>query len=144
MKLAINHSAITVSDMDRSVQFYRDKLGMHLLMLDQEQAGPVGRAVGEPEALIRFANLSLEGGEIELIQFVRPKGKPLGGDPQDVGKMHVCFQVDDIQAAYDELRAKGVEFWTPVNVIGEGPAKDWKFVYFSDPDGVQLELLEIP
>lgn len=144
MKLAINHSAITVSDMDRSVAFYRDTLGMDLLMLDQEQAGPVGRAVGEPDAVIRFANLSLEGGEIELIEFVEPQGRALGGEPNDVGKMHVCFQVDDIQAAYEALSAKGVELWTPVNVITEGPAKDWKFVYFSDPDGVQLELLEIP
>jgi catechol 2,3-dioxygenase-like lactoylglutathione lyase family enzyme len=144
MKLDINHSAITVSDMDRSVQFYRDVLGMELLMLDQEEAGPVGKAVGEPAALIKFANLRLEGGEIELIQFVRPRGEQLGGNANDVGKMHLCFRVDDIQAAYDELRAKGVRFWTPVNVIKEGPAKDWKFVYFSDPDGVQLELLEIP
>jgi catechol 2,3-dioxygenase-like lactoylglutathione lyase family enzyme len=144
MKLSINHSAITVSDMDRSVAFYRDVLGMDLLMLDQEQAGPVGKAVREPEAVIKFANLSLEGGEIELIQFVEPQGRALGGEANDVGKMHVCFQVDDIRAAYEGLRAKGVQFWTPVNVITEGPAKDWKFVYFSDPDGVQLELLEIP
>jgi catechol 2,3-dioxygenase-like lactoylglutathione lyase family enzyme len=82
--------------------------------------------------------------EIELIQFASPKGEMLTGNANDIGKMHVCFQVDDIESAYAELSDRGVQFWTPVNRITEGPAKDWKFVYFSDPDGVQLELLEIP
>lgn len=144
MELKINHMAITVADLDRSVRFYRDVLGMELLMLDEEEGGAVGRAVGIPQAHIKFANLALAGSEIELIHFVDSDGQVLGGEANDVGKMHICFQVDDIDVAYEELTSRGVQFWTPVNVISEGPAKDWKFVYFSDPDGVQLELLEIP
>jgi hypothetical protein len=51
--------------------------------------------------------------------------------------------VDDIEARKAELEGKGVEFYSDVNVVDEGPLAGWRWCYFSDPDGLALELVEI-
>jgi hypothetical protein len=55
----------------------------------------------------------------------------------------VCFKVDDINAKKRELELKGVEFYSDVNVVDEGPLAGWRWCYFSDPDGLALELVEV-
>jgi hypothetical protein len=42
-----------------------------------------------------------------------------------------------------ELEAKGVVFYSDVNVVDEGPLSGWRWCYFSDPDGLALELVQI-
>jgi hypothetical protein len=51
--------------------------------------------------------------------------------------------VDDIEAEKAALEAKGIEFFSSVNVVDEGVLAGWRWVYFSDPDGYPLELVEI-
>jgi glyoxylase I family protein len=55
----------------------------------------------------------------------------------------VCFRVEDIAAKKAELEAKGVVFYSDINVVDEGPLSGWRWCYFSDPDGLALELVEI-
>ena len=50
---------------------------------------------------------------------------------------------NDIRAAKAELEAKGVVFYSDVNVVDEGPLAGWRWCYFSDPDGLALELVEV-
>ncbi len=49
----------------------------------------------------------------------------------------------DIEATKAELEGKGVVFYTDVNVVDSGPLAGWRWCYFSDPDGLALELVEI-
>ena len=56
---------------------------------------------------------------------------------------HVAFRVDDIRAAKTELEAKGIEFFSDINVVDEGVLAGWRWVYFADPDGYPLELVEV-
>jgi catechol 2,3-dioxygenase-like lactoylglutathione lyase family enzyme len=140
----MNHSAIIVEDLDRSIEFYRDVLGLELLFSGTDD-GSVVNALRYPEAEMRYANFKLDDGEIELLEFVTMKGEACSCAPNRSARMHVCFEVDDIEAIVHELSEKGVSFWTPVVEITDDPIfKGSKFVYFTDPDGVQLELLEFP
>ena len=61
----------------------------------------------------------------------------------NLGASHVAFQVDDIQARKAELEAQGIEFFSDVNVVDEGVLAGWRWVYFADPDGYPLELVEV-
>jgi catechol 2,3-dioxygenase-like lactoylglutathione lyase family enzyme len=54
----------------------------------------------------------------------------------------VAFQVDDIEAAKADLEAKGVTFYSGVNVVDDGVLAGWRWVYFADPDGYPLELVQ--
>ena len=48
-----------------------------------------------------------------------------------------------MQATKAELESQGVPFYSDVNVVDEGPLAGWRWVYFSDPDGLALELVEV-
>jgi hypothetical protein len=60
-----------------------------------------------------------------------------------IGASHVGFLVDDIMAKKAELEAKGIEFSSDVNRVDEGVLAGWRWVYFEDPDGYPLELVEV-
>jgi catechol 2,3-dioxygenase-like lactoylglutathione lyase family enzyme len=55
----------------------------------------------------------------------------------------VAFLVEDIVAKKAELEGKGVTFFSDVNLVDEGVLAGWRWVYFADPDGYPLELVEV-
>jgi catechol 2,3-dioxygenase-like lactoylglutathione lyase family enzyme len=141
----IFHTGITVSNLDRSVEFYRDVLGLELIMEQTQvfKGEQLSKSVGVPNANVRQAVLSTGEGELELVQYVTPNS-PVG-EPMPLntlGAMHVAFRVKDAVKKMEELEAKGIEFLSPLNIEEEGPLAGLKWVYFKDPDGITLELLE--
>ena len=143
---SIIHAALSVSDLDKSVAFYRDVLGLTLEIGPTEVAEgkKLSDGVGVPGAALRQAILSTEEGMVELIEYIRPprpSDQPL---PQNaLGAIHIAFKVENAAEKIEELKAKGVKFHSPLNINEEGPLKGWKWVYFTDPDGITLELVEV-
>jgi len=139
------HTGVTVSDLDRSVGFYRDVLGLEMTVPPTEVIeGPeVDQGVGVTGARMRLAIFRVGDGELELIQYLSPASavdSPM--PPNTLGAMHLAFEVDDVAARKAELEAKGIKFQSRINVVEEGPLTGWKWVYFKDPDGILLELVE--
>ena len=88
--------------------------------------------------------LDIPGLHLDLIEYIAPKGAPTAGPPNDVGNVHIGFTVDDMWAAYNALVAAGVEFkCEPVSPTA-GPNKGGWAVYFTDPDGTTLEMIQKP
>jgi len=148
MKISeIWHFSFTVKDLERSVAFYQDLLGMEVV---HRQVGnnPYTRTlVGFPDAHIKVALLRIPGGPeprsghvLELIQYVSPQGEKIDTRTCNPGTAHMCFVVDDIQSAYAALKAKGVRFKSEPVAITEGRNKGGYSVYFLDPDDITLEL----
>jgi catechol 2,3-dioxygenase-like lactoylglutathione lyase family enzyme len=143
---AMHHVGITVKDLDASVRFYHDILGLQFSSepspwFDGEE---LGKAVGVPGGALRQVSLLLGDTEFELLEYKSPPSettKPLLSN--NIGASHVAFRVDDIRAAKAELEAKGIEFFSDVNVVDEGVLAGWRWVYFEDPDGYPLELVEV-
>jgi len=143
---AVHHTGIIVSDLDRSLDFYVDVLGLGIA----SEPSPVfddpglGEKVGVPGANLRQVNLVAGDDVVELLEYTRPASPHDAPVPQNtVGAHHVGFVVDDIEAKVRELEGKGVRFLSAVNAIDEGVLAGWRWVYFTDPDGITLELVEI-
>ena len=139
----ISHTSFTVSDMDRSLAFYRDLLGMTLIMEIERQGAFIEQVVGFPGASLRIVGLKLRSGSdhvLELIEYRVPRGQRIDLRTCNVGSPHLCFVTDDIQSAYEELRSKGVQFKSPPVRIPSGPSAGGFDAYFLDPDGITLEL----
>src|SRR4051812_28047228 len=142
----LHHVGITVKDLDASIRFYHDVLGLRFSnepspWFDSPELGP---AVGVPGAALRQVSLALGDTTLELLEYRSPPSgtkKPLPSN--DIGASHVAFVVDDIVATKAELEAKGIEFYSDVNVVDEGVLAGWRWVYFEDPDGYPLELVEV-
>jgi catechol 2,3-dioxygenase-like lactoylglutathione lyase family enzyme len=144
MITSVNHTSFTVGDLDRSVSFYRDLLGMELISLAGRDPGFVERITGIPGANVQVAYLQAPGHRLELIQYLSPSGKKLDLQTNNVGCAHVGFNVDDLPRMYAELKVKGVQFKSAPQQVPAGPNKGTLAVYFMDPDGIPLELLQTP
>ena len=145
---AMAHTGITVSEMEKALRFYRDLLGLKVLgdvTIAGEEVDTITRVKG---AKLRAVYLRSEedrhGPPIELLQFVEPMGE--AGAPYarltNRGITEVAFWVKDLENTYAELLAKGVKFYSAPQLFElEGYGKV-KAVYFWDPDGTTLELLQ--
>jgi catechol 2,3-dioxygenase-like lactoylglutathione lyase family enzyme len=146
---AVGPIAITVGDMDRSVDFYNRILTFEKIS-DTEVAGDdVEHLFGVFGSRIRIVTLKLGSESIELLQFLAPKGRPIPVDSRsnDVWFQHIAIIVSDMDRAYAVLRQNKVEH------ASSGPQRlpDWnknaggiKAFYFKDPDEHPVEILQFP
>jgi catechol 2,3-dioxygenase-like lactoylglutathione lyase family enzyme len=143
----INHVGITVRDLDRSLAFYREFFGIEPLFRGLGENPDIGRSVGLDDVRIQYAFLDLGNTRIELLQYERPLGRSTQDLRNcDVGAFHVCFDVDDLMATYERLKAAGIKFITsPIRLADDhGALAGLQYVYFRDPDGLMLQLYEMP
>ena len=144
MILGIDHSSFTVSDMERTIAFYRDILGMKVFY-DSVKAGVVNKGpiadkvTGCPGTEQWNVYVAVGNSKLEFVQY-SPPGKPLvDNKASDIGSAHVCFHTDDIMGLYNKLLANGSRVHCEPQT--RGPRK---VMYFRDPDGHILEAIEGP
>ncbi len=139
MITGLEHAALSVSDLDRSLTFYRDRLGMAVVrVIEPGEAGDLGRIVGMKGARARIAHLERGGMMLELFEYVEPRGRPDRDDrtQADLGFSHVGFRSTDVVGDYRRLCAEGVRFLGAPVEFRPGV---W-VVYFRGPDGEICEL----
>ena len=141
MVKGLNHVGISVSDLDRSVEFYRRVLGMELVI----ETGFEGQSYAQILALTgpngRVAALKASTFELELFEFAspQPRAMPVDRPVCDHGISHFCVEVSDIESEYERLLSLGVVFHCPPASFPGGD----KATYARDPDGNVFELLEL-
>ena len=142
----LDHVAVTVSDMESSLAFYCDLLGLKEVERHHLEGETISKMAGKPDVIMEVVRLEAPetpGVMLDLQQYVTPEGKVSDAQLGDVAHAHFCFGVPDVWAAYRELQSKGVEFVSePVSFDLE-----WGIVYvvfFKDPDGFILELMQVP
>ena len=126
--LRIHHAAIICSNYDRSKQFYTGVLGLKALAENYRQARDSWKL-----------DLALpDGGQVELFSFKGAPARP--SYPEAQGLRHLAFAVDDVQAWKSYLEMQGIA----VEEIRTDEYTGQRFVFFADPDGLPLELYEVP
>jgi catechol 2,3-dioxygenase-like lactoylglutathione lyase family enzyme len=139
----------TVSDLDRSVDFYGRLLGFRKDS-EREEVGPeLERRTGIFAARTRTARLLLGSECLELTEYLAQRGRPVPADARsnDRDFQHVAIVVSDMEAAYGRLRAARVEHASsaPQELPAWNPAAGGiKAFYFRDPDRHVLELIWFP
>lgn len=126
--------------MERSLRFYRDLLGLELVM-DLDVAGEPGldRVVGMDGSSGRVVFLDAGDTRVELWHYSTPHGSPLpeGHKPADLGVSHLSFEVDGLDALHEALVDGGFQVDCPPEDLGIH-----RTFYARGPDGEFLELLE--
>jgi len=143
----LHHTGYTVSDLDRSVAFYRDLLGCEVIATQEKEGGYLAAIVGYPDAHVRMAHLRVPGGEhvLELFQYLAPSGEKADVEPRNVGASHICFVVDDLLSVYEALVERGVKSFVSAPVeVDTGINRGGFGVYLRDPDGITVELFQPP
>lgn len=142
----IVHSGITVRDLSVSIPFYRDVLGLELIKQEPPRASR-GEKLGVPGAVIQIAVFAIpdSNATLELIEYLEPAApNQYGGPVNALGQVHVAFKVDDIEKTMKQMTEAGVRFTSEeYESITDGPLAGWKWIYFKDPDGTNMELIEV-
>lgn len=143
---ALDHVSVTVTDLERSLAFYRDLLGLEEIERHRLDGEAISTMAGKPEVVMEVVRLrvpAMPNVLIDLQQYRQPPGSQSDAQLGDVGHVHICFAVGDIEAACRELRVQGVQLVSdPVSfALASGSLK---VVFLKDPDGFVLELVEYP
>jgi catechol 2,3-dioxygenase-like lactoylglutathione lyase family enzyme len=142
----LDHISVTVSDMDRSLAFYRDLLGLKEVERHRLEGDTISTMAGKPEVVMQVVRLTAPdtpGVLLDLQQYLTPRGAVSNAQLGDVAHAHFCFGVPDLDEAYRELRSEGVDFVSePVQFdLGWGVLD---VVFMKDPDGFIIELVGTP
>ncbi|GAA3383404.1 VOC family protein [Cryptosporangium minutisporangium] len=142
---SVHHVGLTVSDLERSMDFYAD-------LLDGERLGPFERSgpridavTGYPGVVVRQAFVTAPDGAtvVELLQYRGGSDVVLDPDNGSVGAVHVAVTVADLDAVLARLRAAGVHVLSEP-IVASAPLARHRCVYVLDPDRIRVELVEPP
>lgn len=144
----LHHLGLTVADIERSINFYRDVLGMTLIRrrphVDNDY---VAQQTGYAGLVLSVASFRVHPDSqqsLEVVQYLNQAGPPAETATNRAGNTHLCLTVDDLRACYQALTSQGVRFKSEPVTITAGPNAGGLVVYFYDPDGYTLELFQPP
>lgn len=122
----IEHTTITVGDLQRSLDFYTGQLGFR-----------VDREMWIPESQLRIVFLKLGETELELFGVRETTGASISDENEVVGYKHICLLVDSVDEEYARLSRAGVPFRIPPTDV-----QSVRIAFLKDPDGIDIELLQ--
>jgi methylmalonyl-CoA/ethylmalonyl-CoA epimerase len=129
----IDHIAIVVDDLDSALGFWRDALGLELQAVEDI-----------PEQASTVAFMPAGGSEVELVKpTTDDSGVARYLQKRGPGIHHICFEVENIDSALAELKAKGVRLINETPLTG-ADGKRLAFIHPESTHGVLVELYEIP
>jgi catechol 2,3-dioxygenase-like lactoylglutathione lyase family enzyme len=143
MAIGIRHSGLVVKDLDKSIAFYGDVLGLKL-EIDAVEDGPeIDAVVAVKDVKLRYCKMVCEDNSmIELIQFLSHPGTDFEGNwtANNIGASHICYTVKDIELLHATLTEQGYNCNCTPQVFPNGKVK---VMYCHDPDGILVELVEV-
>ena len=136
------HIGISVRNLDKSVQFYTEVLGMEEGIRVSHKGDTISRVVDVEDAHVDVCYVIKGNHRLELIEYKNKDQAKLNTtykSQDDPGLVHIAFIVDDIEATYQKIKNMGYEFNSPPLVTREnGP----KISFFRGPDNVIIELYQ--
>jgi catechol 2,3-dioxygenase-like lactoylglutathione lyase family enzyme len=144
--IGADHTGITVSNLERSLTFWRDVVGLELSHV-AHQTGELAREItGVAGAEIKIAVLRTPGGhKIELLEYLAPADRKRANlRPCDVGSLHIALLVHDLDAVLERIVAFGWKAAGEPQILKSGPNAGKRVVYVRDPDGTTIEFMQPP
>ena len=144
MIIGLAHCGYTVGHLEPAVAFFSQTLGVehtHMQVSDQPY---LARVTGLAGTSLKIGFVQLEGDPLalELLDFVRPRGRPAGVGYGRPGTFYVGWAVDSLEIVYQRLRRQGVTFLAEPQPVDIGPWAGGLGTLMLGPDGIFIELIE--
>ncbi len=145
MITGFNHSGFVVKDIEKMVTFYRDTLGLSVMREVDSVAPPEGDHTGIPGARRTLVFVGKPEGEhaLELVHFITPPSPEGHLHRHQLGSAHICFNVTDLAALSEKLKAEGIRFITDP-IFHDTPEGRRGICYIQDPEGNYVEFIQPP
>lgn len=145
MLKSCHHHGFTVSNIEQSLRFYRDVLGLEVVRVSERVNLP------SYDQMLGFDNIHLVAAILthpvnefvmELFEYKNPPGTQRNLQNYFIGASHLAFEVDDVDEIYAKLQVGGFDaIHPPVDVVRDG-TKVARGMYALDPDGISVEIFE--
>jgi catechol 2,3-dioxygenase-like lactoylglutathione lyase family enzyme len=144
--IATDHTGITVSNLERSLAFWRDVLGFEFSHRTHQTGEMAAEITGVHGAEIKLAVVKAPGGhKIELLEYLAPKDRKwIDVRPCDVGSVHVAFTVENLDDILNTIAASGWRTVGNPQTLRSGPNTGKRVIYVRDPDGTTIEFMQSP
>lgn len=145
--VAADHTGITVSNLERSLEFWQNVLGFEFSHRAHQTSEMASQITGVAGAEIKLAVVKAPGGhKIELLEYLAPPDRKQHVDlrPCDVGSVHIAFTVDSLDAVLQKIAASGWKVAGRPQTLQSGPNAGKRVVYIRDPDGTTIEFMQMP
>lgn len=135
------HTGIIVKDMKKSLEFYRDFLGLKVIQEFTDNSEYINEITGIENGVANFIKLKiLDGSVLELLEYPTHRTEPQNLSIINVGIAHIALRVKSAKKTYDFLKSKNIEVLSKPVLSSEGIAK----VFFCiDPNNVRVEIVEM-
>lgn len=140
----VRHIGISVTNMERSLKFYRDLLGLKIERSMSESGQYIDNMLSMKNVKVNTVKLSAQDKGPILVELLEFKSHPKTSEGKyeisKIGASHVAFTVDDLDEIYSKLTETGVKFNAPPQYSPDGYAK---VTFCYDPDGTPVELVQV-
>lgn len=135
------HVGLTVKNLERSIAFYRDVVGMKETewRMINAKSKEFDTLTNNPGAELKVTHLTLDSFMLQLIEYVAGGGTTLDLHHNNVGSPHLCIYVSDVEAKFKEVRQRG-DVTITSGLVQIAP--NMRSFYTEDPDGVPVEFLQ--
>ena|SRR5437762_10974885 len=143
--IAADHTGITVSNLERSLEFWQNVLGFEFSHRAHQTSEMASEITGVPGAEIKLAVVKAPSGhKIELLEYLAPadRKKDVNLRPCDVGHVHVALTVENLDAILEKIAAAGWKAAGKPQTLTTGPNAGKRVVYVRDPDGTTIEFMQ--
>ena len=145
--IAADHTGITVSNLERSLAFWRDVLGLEFSHRAHQDGEMAEQITGVKDAELKLAVVKAPNGhKIELLEYLAPADRKKDANlrPCDVGHVHVALTVESLDSLLEKIAASGWKAAGKPQTLMSGPNTGKRVIYVRDPDGTTIEFMEIP
>jgi catechol 2,3-dioxygenase-like lactoylglutathione lyase family enzyme len=140
--IEVRHTGIVVTDLERSLHFYRDLLGLRVVRSMQEAGAYLDNMLGLKDVQVTTVKLAAGSAPtlVELLKFTSHVEAQSMRTAYTPGPTHIAFTVEDLDLVYANLTRNGVRFNAPPQLSPDGYAK---VTFCHDPDGALIELVQV-
>ncbi|MDB6147002.1 MAG: Glyoxalase/bleomycin resistance/dioxygenase family protein [Spartobacteria bacterium] len=143
--IEINHTGITVTNLERSLAFWQGVLGFELSHRAHHTGELASGVTGVAGAEISLAVLKGYGHKIELLEYLAPADRRRQNlRACDVGSVHVALTVDNLDAVLSAVAASGWKAAGKPQTLPSGPNAGKQVIYVRDSDGTTIEFMQPP
>src|SRR5205823_4028903 len=145
--IAADHTGITVSNLERSLAFWRDVLGFEFSHSAHQKGEMAEQITGVQGAELKIGVVkSPSGHKIELLEYLAPadRKKNAGLRPCDVGHVHIAITVENLEPLLQNIAVSGWKAAGQPQTLTAGPNAGKRVIYVRDPDGTTIEFMQQP
>jgi catechol 2,3-dioxygenase-like lactoylglutathione lyase family enzyme len=144
--VSADHTGITVSNLERSLTFWRDVLGFEFSHRTNQKGEMAEQITGVKHAELKLAVLKAPNGhKIELLEYLAPasRRKDKNLRPCDVGHVHIALTVENLESLLQKIAKSDWKAAGEPQTLTTGPNAGKRVIYVRDPDGTTIEFMEI-